>query len=812
MLNSLKRRYATAPLQTRIFIQYGSGMITVMSALLVLFFLYEQLRIREDSRYQLQRITRTISEYITSHTTNGSFSLTNSDLKQLLVAEELYAVRVLSSSGALIASFDSSPVAEGGVNPILDGDEFDCSLTSNFSQLRTTIKYGSEKIGIIWVSRQLTADRYRIVITFIIGFSIVLLSIPLSIGTYNRSEDFIMGPILELVGVIKKVSLESNYRLRAVRRTDDEVGLLVDCFNLMLSEIQLRELELLENQNHLEAEVRRRTTQLAEQNRELEEARASAEAGRMVAEHLSRTKGDFLANMSHEIRTPLNGIVGMSELALGADLTEEQREYIETVNASAKMLLDIINDILDFSKIEAGRVEIERVSFSIREVISGIMRALASAVTSRKIELFADIDPRIPRLVVGDPTKVRQVLTNLVGNAIKFTHVGQVVIRVRLASSRYEELGISFEVQDSGIGIPPQKLVEIFNPFAQGDTSTTRKYGGTGLGLSISHRLVEAMGGELEVASREGVGSTFSFSLPLGTTVNGDSINRIQLQVTDERLIAYDTHPVSRGILERELKGLGVRVEMLHDRTSLEDALFHILPHERVVLYLDLHRNTQEFADVLELIPTERIGLAPRFIWAAPIDTLTALPSDKRAVIVPLVYPIIGSAVIEAIKRCWYESSQLSKTPDGVARESELSSNSLCVLVAEDNIVNQKLVARLLEKYGHEAVLVSTGEEAIRALERRGQLGGESVDAPPFDLVLMDIQMPVLGGVDATRIIRERENSLARRIPIVALTANAIAGQRDEYLNEGMDEYLSKPINTEELRRILALFSPQRLN
>jgi signal transduction histidine kinase/CheY-like chemotaxis protein len=621
-----------------------------------------------------------------------------------------------------------------------------------------------------------------------------------------------MGPILELVGVIKKVSLESNYRLRAVRRTDDEVGLLVDCFNLMLSEIQLRELELLENQNHLEAEVRRRTTQLAEQNRELEEARASAEAGRMVAEHLSRTKGDFLANMSHEIRTPLNGIVGMSELALGADLTEEQREYIETVNASAKMLLDIINDILDFSKIEAGRVEIERVSFSIREVISGIMRALASAVTSRKIELFADIDPRIPRLVVGDPTKVRQVLTNLVGNAIKFTHVGQVVIRVRLASSRYEELGISFEVQDSGIGIPPQKLVEIFNPFAQGDTSTTRKYGGTGLGLSISHRLVEAMGGELEVASREGVGSTFSFSLPLGTTVNGDSINRIQLQVTDERLIAYDTHPVSRGILERELKGLGVRVEMLHDRTSLEDALFHILPHERVVLYLDLHRNTQEFADVLELIPTERIGLAPRFIWAAPIDTLTALPSDKRAVIVPLVYPIIGSAVIEAIKRCWYESSQLSKTPDGVARESELSSNSLCVLVAEDNIVNQKLVARLLEKYGHEAVLVSTGEEAIRALERRGQLGGESVDAPPFDLVLMDIQMPVLGGVDATRIIRERENSLARRIPIVALTANAIAGQRDEYLNEGMDEYLSKPINTEELRRILALFSPQRLN
>lgn len=812
MLESLKRRYATAPLQTRIFIQYGSGMITVMSALLVLFFFYEQLRIREDSRYRLQRITRTIGEYILSHTANGSISLTNNDLKNLLVADEFYAVRVFGTSKALIASFDSSASAQGVVDPDLEGDEFGCSLTSKISYLRTPIKSGSQTIATIWVSRQLTADLYRLIVTLIIGFSIVLLSISLTIGTSNRSEDFIMGPILDLVGVIEKVSLESNYRLRAVRRTDDEVGLLVDCFNLILSEIQLRELELLENQNHLEAEVRRRTTQLAEQNRELEVARASAEAGRMVAEHLSRTKGDFLANMSHEIRTPLNGIVGMSELALGADLTEEQREYIETVNASAKMLLDIINDILDFSKIEAGRIEIESVSFSIRDVVSGIMRALASAVTSRQIELFADIDLRIPRLVVGDPTKVRQVLTNLVGNAIKFTHVGQVVIRVRLASSRRDELEVSFEVQDSGIGIPAKKLAEIFNPFAQGDTSTTRKYGGTGLGLSISHRLVEAMGGELEVVSREGVGSTFSFSLPFATTPTSDSINRTQSHVPDARLIAYDTHPVSRGILERELKGLGVSLEMLHDRRSLEDALFHIKPDERVVLYLDLHRNTQEFADVLELIPTNRSGLAPRFIWASPIDTLTAIPSDKRAVIVPIVYPIIGSALNDAIKRCWHENGQLPKTPVSLAPEPILSSNSLNVLVAEDNIVNQRLIARLLQKYGHEAILVSTGEEAIYALERRGQLGGESIESPPFDLLLMDIQMPVMGGVDATRIIRERENSLATRIPIVALTANAIAGQRDEYLSEGMDEYLSKPINTEELKRILALFPPQRLN
>jgi two-component system sensor histidine kinase/response regulator len=502
----------------------------------------------------------------------------------------------------------------------------------------------------------------------------------------------------------------------------------------------------------------------------------------------------------------------MSELALSADLTEEQSEYIETVNASAKMLLDIINDILDFSKIEAGRIEIESVSFSIRDVISGIMRALASAVTSRQIELFADIDPRIPRLVVGDPTRVRQVLTNLVGNAIKFTHVGQVVIRVHLVNSPRYELETTFEVQDSGIGIPTQKLAEIFNPFAQGDTSTTRKYGGTGLGLSISRRLVEAMGGELQVVSIEGFGSTFSFSLPFGIAPISDSVGRIESQIPDARLIAYDTHSVSRGILERELQGEGISVEMLHDRTSLEDALFQIKPDDRVVLYLDLHRNAEEFENVLELISTARRGLAPRFIWAAPIDTLTAIPSDKRAVIVPIVYPIIGSAVNDAIKRCWNNGGQLPRTSVQLARESEVNGNPLCVLVAEDNTVNQKLIGRLLQKYGHEAVLVSTGEEAISALERRGQLGGESVEAPPFDLVLMDIQMPVMGGVEATRIIRERENSLARRIPIVALTANAIAGQRDEYLSEGMDEYLSKPINTEELRRILSLFSAQKTN
>jgi CheY-like chemotaxis protein len=511
------------------------------------------------------------------------------------------------------------------------------------------------------------------------------------------------------------------------------------------------------------------------------------------------------------------------------------------------------------------------------------MRGLAGSVTSRGIELFADVDPCVPSSLVGDPTRLRQVLTNLVGNAIKFTHKGQVIIRVRCGKPLPTGVALNFEVQDSGIGIPARKLAEIFNPFAQGDTSTTRKYGGTGLGLSISHRLVEAMGGTLQVASREGFGSNFSFGLVLGndgardiapTNLLGNEIKRDEIGPTfidifggerksdipaiesgKDRLelkniltdpnqikfIVYDTNPLSLHIMERELRGIGLRFEIVSDLNLLEeslnrskgeisgvysgsDAVFSSSSAEdentdyqdRTVVFVDTHRDVNELVRVIELVSFDPSlarsnmsqTIAPRVLVSTPIDILATIPDEIQSRVVPVVSPVFGKGLLEASAQCWFfsrnEPSSINGESDSLAPYRR---DSLCILVAEDNTVNQKLMLRLLERAGHQTVLVENGDDAIKLLEKRGNLGGASLEGPPIDLVFMDIQMPILGGVDATKIIREKEAGLNTHIPIVALTANAIAGQKDEYLREGMDDYLSKPIDTQKLKGVLDRYS-----
>ena len=811
MRKATKARYTKAPLQTRILVLYCSGMTIVLGALLTLFFFYEQVRIRNDASEALKRAGHFIGLHAGPHLKEGTYDRISEAIESLKLDPDMKGAWVRDKGGRLVAGFGEQ--SSGKVTeelPTLPRN-FTVSFRGSFAELRGHIIADSDNVGSLSLLLDFRKQRERLLLAILVGLIAILVSIPMSEFIYRRFESFIMEPIVDLVQVIRKVSLESDYKIRAERRSDDEVGLLADCFNLMLSEIQLRELELLEYQNHLEAEVRRRTTQLAEQNRELDAARISAEAGRNVAEQLSRAKGDFLANMSHEIRTPLNGIIGMSELALDTPLTEEQHEYVQTVHVSAKMLLDIINDILDFSKIEAGMVELEEVPFSIREMISDIMRGSAASVTSQKIELFADVMPSVPTSVVGDPTRLRQVLTNLVSNAIKFTHRGQVIVRINAGQSPVQEPEIYFEVLDSGIGIPEAKLLEIFNPFAQADTSTTRKYGGTGLGLSISYRIVEAMGGVLKVASREGVGSNFSFSVRFraGQREKCGEQKRVEGHSKWQCLI-LDTNPVSRHILEREARIAVPGVIVSADCNGLQDALDNLPSGSQAIVILDTHRDMKVLAHVVGLLSSRQGLVAPRALLAAPIDVLKTIPKKIRDKVVPVVYPVFAGSIINVAPRCWESverAERIASVPHPLGEEKR---SGLRILVAEDNLVNQRLIGRLLEKDGHEVVVVSNGEEVLNQLERWGHFGIYQNGSNPFDLVLMDIQMPILGGVDATRVVRERERLIDRHVQIVALTANAIAGQRDEYLALGMDDYLSKPIELAELRKVLQKISSEK--
>jgi signal transduction histidine kinase/CheY-like chemotaxis protein len=474
----------------------------------------------------------------------------------------------------------------------------------------------------------------------------------------------ISDPVIHLVQTAKAVTLMRNYGIRASKNTDGELGQLIDGFNEMLGEIQQRDSKLQRHRHSLEEEVSARTTELRRVNAELTEARDRAEQA-------SRAKSEFLANMSHEIRTPMNGILGMTELALDTGLTGEQREYLATVKSSADSLLTILNDILDFSKIEAGKLEIEPIAFRPRECVENVEKLLRFRARQKGLDLHSEIRGDVPEWVVGDPTRMGQVLLNLVGNAVKFTERGKVAIEVSASSAGAGSLLLTFAVRDTGIGIPSAKLDSIFEAFAQADGSMTRRFGGTGLGLTISSRLAAIMGGGISVESRPGEGSCFHFTALVQQACEG---------------------------------GLA----------ALDDAV----------------------------------------------------------------------------------------------EQASRPLRALNILVAEDNLVNQKVVMRLLEKRGHRVTLAESGREAIEKLLQGGYAQGGYAQGGfdqggyaqgGFDLILMDVQMPEMTGLEATEAIRRAERGSGRHIPILAMTAHAMKGDRERCLASGMDGYVSKPIRSQEL-------------